>query len=682
MKKLFIALMLLFLCAGSSQAFDVPWDMGTNYCKLIKKSTAPTSADVSYQIGTVWIDTTNDVSYQLTDITAGAATWQYAGVASASLTVPGVVELSTNAETVTGTATNVVTTPANITAKMAAPGTIGGTTPAAGNFTNITANATYAAAKPATWTASTFTTGGSALPTTSTAGWWFDATGNGGLGSIKHVTGATTTLISTDITTAIVPSVAYSVVIAGTGGAATCSYVLGGVMGTTLPASGALGIADFITPTTATSNVSFVITPGNTSTIEITSIVVKAMVDATGDQTANGNLIARSQILGSGLTGPSNPTHSFENDPDTGIYRTGSNAFSFAVGGTRTFGFDSNSFSLLRDDAYWRMGAALDTTFYRDAAYTIGFRSATNQTKTNFYNTAASATSNYERLAITGVQGASLNLTAETNGTGGANLDIVLTPAGTGQTKTTLSDNNGGHAITINANQAGVTASDTFMDFRSTTGSEGTIAGTAVAGVLAYNTFTGSHYTKIVNKPQDIPIGTVLEMTGNLIGEWPDKSYIETIDVVKIVPFIVKSIDEEGGIVEKPLLDEKGNPETYITTEKKDILHDLRVAPKQYLAESRICATKGSKAVYGVYGGTDKEGRDMVLALGTGVILVVNTGVNINVGDFLISSAKKGCAELQEDGFYRNSTIAKVAQNVVWKAGEISRLVACIYLGG
>ena len=33
--------------------------------------------------------------------------------------------LATDAETVTGTATSVVTTPANITAKMAAPGTIG-----------------------------------------------------------------------------------------------------------------------------------------------------------------------------------------------------------------------------------------------------------------------------------------------------------------------------------------------------------------------------------------------------------------------------------------------------------------------------------------------------------------------------------------------------------------------------
>ena len=48
---------------------------------------------------------------------------------SASEIAEGVVELATDAETVTGTKTDVVTTPANITAKMAAPGAIGETTP-------------------------------------------------------------------------------------------------------------------------------------------------------------------------------------------------------------------------------------------------------------------------------------------------------------------------------------------------------------------------------------------------------------------------------------------------------------------------------------------------------------------------------------------------------------------------
>lgn len=51
----------------------------------------------------------------------------------------GVSELATDAETVTGTATDRVVTPANITAKIAEPGAIGGTTPATGVFTTLEA---------------------------------------------------------------------------------------------------------------------------------------------------------------------------------------------------------------------------------------------------------------------------------------------------------------------------------------------------------------------------------------------------------------------------------------------------------------------------------------------------------------------------------------------------------------
>jgi len=54
-----------------------------------------------------------------------------------STTEAGLVELATDEETVTGTSDAVVCTPGNITAKMAAPGAIGGTTPAAGAFTTL-----------------------------------------------------------------------------------------------------------------------------------------------------------------------------------------------------------------------------------------------------------------------------------------------------------------------------------------------------------------------------------------------------------------------------------------------------------------------------------------------------------------------------------------------------------------
>lgn len=70
-------------------------------------------------------------------------------VGDSSATAKGVVELATDAETVTGTDTVRATTPANITARLAAPGTIGGTTPGAATFTTLTAT-----------TVNAFTTGG------------------------------------------------------------------------------------------------------------------------------------------------------------------------------------------------------------------------------------------------------------------------------------------------------------------------------------------------------------------------------------------------------------------------------------------------------------------------------------------------------------------------------------------
>lgn len=62
-------------------------------------------------------------------------------VSASSATLAGKVELATDAETVTGTDTARATTPANITARLAAPGAIGGTTPAAGAFTTLAATA-------------------------------------------------------------------------------------------------------------------------------------------------------------------------------------------------------------------------------------------------------------------------------------------------------------------------------------------------------------------------------------------------------------------------------------------------------------------------------------------------------------------------------------------------------------
>lgn len=58
-------------------------------------------------------------------------------IGDSTATAKGVVELATDAETVTGTDTARATTPANVVAKLAAPGTIGGTTPGVATFTTL-----------------------------------------------------------------------------------------------------------------------------------------------------------------------------------------------------------------------------------------------------------------------------------------------------------------------------------------------------------------------------------------------------------------------------------------------------------------------------------------------------------------------------------------------------------------
>src|SRR5690606_7180348 len=64
--------------------------------------------------------------------TAGTLT---VNVAAASTVQRGTLETSTDAESVTGTSTAVAVTPASLTARLEAPGEIGGTTPAAATFT-------------------------------------------------------------------------------------------------------------------------------------------------------------------------------------------------------------------------------------------------------------------------------------------------------------------------------------------------------------------------------------------------------------------------------------------------------------------------------------------------------------------------------------------------------------------
>ena len=239
-------------------------------------------------------------------------------------------------------------------------------------------------------------------------------------------------------------------------------------------------------------------------------------------------------------------------------------------------------------------------------------------------------------------------------------VEIGETGLGANKLGVFADDNTTAVVIKFAVNQAGVTASDTFIDFRSTTGSEATIAGTASAGVIAYNTFTGSHYTCVYGDLTGLEPGTLLEMISGTIEktDWVGQTY------------------QENGL--ETYLD--GNGE--LQTRKVLVTKTYNATPKEQLFKTQICKTKGSKAAVGVWGGKDKEGRDMCLSIGTGFVFVANTGVTVAMGDYLISSATPGCVELQADDIYRNITVAKATEPIVWAVGEKSRKISVIYLGG
>ena len=331
----------------------------------------------------------------------------------------GVVELANDTEAVAGTADRAIT-PANLIAKLAAPGAIGGTTPAAGTFTTLdtTGDAnigTTAAGKNLTVNA----TRGAELITWTDAGWNEDgSTWTFAGGVLTHVTGNTTAVTAT-LTAAIEVGKTYEVTIVGTGGGATATYTLGSVTGTTIAASGAIAITDYITATTTGS---LIITPANTNTVAITSISIKAFTDATGDLTVDGNIVARSPFL-AGRGYYASPVYSFAAYPTTGYVFDGSTHRLITSG--------SNALTLIDGT----LTISPNVSLCRDADYTLALRTGSNQQIARFYNTYTNS-SNYERLSLTGVQGSSVNISAETAGTGGDNLDVVLTPAGTGAVKT------------------------------------------------------------------------------------------------------------------------------------------------------------------------------------------------------------------------------------------------------
>lgn len=106
------------------------------------KGTVTHTGDTRFANATEAIDATND-ELAISPATLAGAIGTL--VPDASTTVKGKVELATSAETVTGSDSVRAVVPSGLTARLAAPGAIGGITPGAGSFTTLSATSTIVA---------------------------------------------------------------------------------------------------------------------------------------------------------------------------------------------------------------------------------------------------------------------------------------------------------------------------------------------------------------------------------------------------------------------------------------------------------------------------------------------------------------------------------------------------------
>jgi hypothetical protein len=256
-----------------------------------------------------------------------------------------------------------------------------------------------------------------------------------------------------------------------------------------------------------------------------------------------------------------------------------------------------------------------------------------------------------------------------------------------------FNDNSTGCVVQSKAPQSLITTADTFVSFRDNTGAEiGSIAGTGVSGVIAYNTFTGAHACVIEGDRTNLRLLDPLEISGG--GNLKEWTYNK------------KEIKE----VEEDMLDSKGNPviEEYgtgtitLTRVKKikvmkevTIPVTLNLPPKPQLVKLKRCTTRKSPNVVGLYAGTDSNGRDMYFGLGTAICRVINLGENIKLNDYLMTSDFAGYLERQPDIWLpgkngkleshripEDFSIVRASEEIIWEDGEQSREIACRIIGG
>lgn len=122
------------------------------------------------------------------------------------------------------------------------------------------------------------------------------------------------------------------------------------------------------------------------------------------------------------------PDYSFVDSTNTGIGQIASQLYLIA-GGSQCAAALNGGLRLNKLDFASAPANGSDVSFIRDAANVLAMRQGTTAVTSRVYGTFTDA-SNYERLAITRDA-----ITVESAGTGTANIDLALTPAGTGVLK-------------------------------------------------------------------------------------------------------------------------------------------------------------------------------------------------------------------------------------------------------
>ena len=210
----------------------------------------------------------------------------------------------------------------------------------------------------------------------------------------------------------------------------------------------------------------------------------------------------------------------------------------------------------------------------------------------------------------------------------------------------------------INAVSASITAADYFTQYWNSTASIGSVSGTATAGLIAYNTFTGAHYVQLENELDVIETGKIVVANGKLL----------VSDGTEYLPEIKESETQKdkrvfgvfSGLVSKPCRGQAFHEE-----------HNVERCSDVEGEEQRVCS---------FYQGSNDKALYQVLSLGTGQIWVTNTNGNIEVGDYICTSSVKGYGEKQDDDLLHNYTVAKATENVDWsEETESTKLIACTY---